>query len=119
MAKKKRTKRPAKEWAREVVNWRRSGKSAREYAGVHGLKASTLTWWAWKVRREGIAPDVPEPKLLPVSVADEEREVSGQWELTTADGHRLRGDGALEPKLASAIVAATLSRRVEVDDVPA
>lgn len=115
---KNKTRRSAKEWAREVAAWRRTGKSARAYARAHGLKASTLTWWAWKVGREGIAPDVPELKLLPVSVADEERDISGQWELTTADGHRLRGDGALEPKLAAAIVAAMLSHR-EVDDVPA
>lgn len=114
MAKSKK-RRPAKEWAREVATWRRSGKSARAYARAHGLKASTLTWWAWKVDREGLAPDEPELKLVPVSVADEEVNVSGQWELTTADGHCLRGDGALAPQLAAALVAATLSQHVEAD----
>jgi len=118
MAKSKK-RRSANEWAREIGAWRRSGKSAQAYARAHGLKASTLTWWAWKVDREGLVPDEPEMRLLPVSVADEESGVSGQWELTTADGHRLCGDGALDPKLAAALVTATLCHRAERDDVPA
>lgn len=116
---KSKTRRSATEWAREVATWRRSGQSARAYARAHGLKASTLTWWGWKVDREGLVPDVPELKLLPVSVADEETGGSGHWELTTANGHRLRGDGALEPQLAAALVTAALSRHGEADDVSA
>ena len=48
------TRRTAAEWADEVRAWRRSGKTAAGYARRRGFKATTLSWWAWKLERDGI-----------------------------------------------------------------
>jgi transposase len=39
-------------WSRLVRRWRRSGQTAREFAGATGIKASTLSYWAWRLKRE-------------------------------------------------------------------
>ena len=44
------------EWAKRVERWRDSGLSAKEYAAETGLKASTLSYWSWKLR----ASDEPD-----------------------------------------------------------
>ena len=42
----KRRRRSAAEWAATVAEWKRSGKTAREFAGPRGLEAATLLWWS-------------------------------------------------------------------------
>ena len=39
----------AAQWAKRVENWKESGLSAKEFASETGLKASTLTYWKWKL----------------------------------------------------------------------
>ncbi len=39
----------AAEWAKRVKRWRRSGLTAKAYAAKYGLKASTLTYWSWRL----------------------------------------------------------------------
>jgi transposase len=99
-------------WAREVARWRRSGLSAAEYASGRGLKASTLTWWAWRLRREERKRG-HEVALVPVEVVHDPTDagVTGEWELITAEGHRLRGDRSLTPELVTALVAALVGAR--------
>jgi hypothetical protein len=43
------------EWAKRVERWKDSGLSAKEYAAETGLKASTLSYWSWKLRTSGEA----------------------------------------------------------------
>ncbi len=38
------------EWAKRVERWKDSGLSAKEYAAETGVKASTLSYWSWRVR---------------------------------------------------------------------
>ena len=38
-----------KEWARRVALWKRSGLTAKEFSAREGLKASTLSYWSWKL----------------------------------------------------------------------
>jgi transposase len=38
-------------WAKRVESWKRSGLSAQEFAGRHGLRARTLIWWRWRLGR--------------------------------------------------------------------
>src|SRR5687768_2835981 len=46
----------ATEWAHLVAEWRRSGKSGRDFAALRGLSPATLIWWSWRLRtREGVA----------------------------------------------------------------
>jgi transposase len=37
------------EWAKRVERWKDSGLSAKEYAAETGLKASTLSYWRWRL----------------------------------------------------------------------
>jgi hypothetical protein len=36
-------------WAERVAEWKASGKSIREFAGVAGLNARSLAWWRWEL----------------------------------------------------------------------
>jgi hypothetical protein len=45
------------EWAMRVERWKASGLTAKEFAAETGLKASTLTFWSWKLRREASGQD--------------------------------------------------------------
>lgn len=38
------------EWAKRVERWRDSGLTVKQFAAETGLKASTLTYWKWKLR---------------------------------------------------------------------
>ncbi len=95
-----------------MAKWRRSGLSARAYAAQEGLKASTLSWWSWKLQRDG---EEEELALLPVEVLDDEGAPTAKydegWELVTASGDRLRGPAPLSPKLAGALVTALVKSR--------
>ncbi|MBN2489580.1 MAG: IS66 family insertion sequence element accessory protein TnpB [Planctomycetes bacterium] len=52
-------------WERRVAALRRSGLSHREFAHKHGVNVGTLRSWVYRLRREE-----PEPRLLPVRVAE-------------------------------------------------
>lgn len=90
-----------------MAAWRRSGLTAREYASEQGLKASTLTWWAWKLGRS--ADVAAKLELVPVHVVDDVEGV-GQWEVMTEDGHRVRGDGLLPVDIVRALVSSLVGR---------
>ena len=51
------------EWVKRVERWRDSGLTAKEFAAETGLKASTLTYWKWKLsadaRAEGAGAQPP------------------------------------------------------------
>lgn len=40
------------EWQKRVERWGDSGLSAKEYAAQTGLKASTLSYWKWRLGSE-------------------------------------------------------------------
>lgn len=39
-----------REWSRRVSEWRRSGKTSKEYAAETGVNPSTLLWWSTKLK---------------------------------------------------------------------
>lgn len=41
------------EWAKRVERWKDSGLSAKQYAAEIGVKATTLSYWSWKLRSGG------------------------------------------------------------------
>jgi len=44
-------------WRARVADWKASGLSGSEFAAQHGLVASTLQWWAWRlIRKYGDPP---------------------------------------------------------------
>lgn len=40
-------------WLEHAQAWKKSGLSCAEYSKQEGLKASTLSWWTWKLRDAG------------------------------------------------------------------
>ncbi len=52
-----------------MSQWRSSGETAREFAAKHGVKASTLSGWAWRLGRERAADprgqaNPPQPRMI-------------------------------------------------------
>ena len=92
-------RRTSAEWAELVSEWQQSGLSAEAFATQRRLKASTLSWWKWKLEtQQRGSPKAPErsgPRLLPVEVVESEFDGEVGWELRTAAGHVLRVHGAL------------------------
>ena len=40
-------------WARRVERWQRSGLTADRFAEQEGVNARTLTFWKWRLKRDG------------------------------------------------------------------
>ena len=66
----------AKQWARLVARWKRSGLSAGEFGVKVGVDARRLHWWSWALRkRDGIRDSTPAPTeviptFLPVHLVE-------------------------------------------------
>lgn len=87
-----------REWAQRVRRWRRSGQTAREFSESIGVKPGTLTYWAWRLGREGRGASAgrktsgkcqrPAPtafvELVSGAIGD------GRFELELGGGRRLR-----------------------------
>lgn len=54
----------AAEWSKRVAQWKRSGKSSREFALEHGWKAGSLLWWSSELNRRAAAG--AEIRLVPL-----------------------------------------------------
>jgi len=70
-------------WRERVARWGASGLTAREFAGRHGFRPGTLSWWKWQLGRrprpadggagprrraqvESLAPSMIELRASPV-----------------------------------------------------
>lgn len=51
-------------WKQRVTSWRASGESAERYAVGRGFAASTLKWWASKLREDNSRPIVRVAQLV-------------------------------------------------------
>ena len=85
------------EWAQRVAAWRRSGQTAKAYASSIGVKAETLTHWAWRLsyeqrrqrstkRKPGAANGAPAAMIEVVRTGG--RAANG-FELALGSGHRV------------------------------
>ena len=70
---------PRAEWERRVAKWRRSGMSTAEFASQHGLNASTLSYWRWKLGAAQTPPVTPrrtgKSRRRPRPSSDRERPI--------------------------------------------
>lgn len=70
-------RRSRQEWAEIVGQWERSGMSLKAFAKKNRMKRSTLSWWAWEIRRKASGQE--RPLFMPVQVRpdrpDKEAEV--------------------------------------------
>jgi hypothetical protein len=102
-------RRSAREWARLVEEWKKSGQTVNDFAKRRGLPPRRLSWWKWRLaaRSRGgedglrLVPVVVEPPTSLPGVMPTE------WEIVTAGGHVLRLRGAMAAT-DIAVVLATL-----------
>jgi transposase len=122
-----RRRRSAAEWAELVKAWKRSGKSASEFASKHQLEAKTLAWWRWHlgrtkrqdkprakrrraVRKGKPTPRLATPRLIPVDVQGAQQPDGGvAWELESARGSLLRVRTAIAPPELEQVLASMTS----------
>ena len=100
-------------WSRLVAEWKRSGLTARQFASKRRLAASTLSWWAWRLRSQGALPGEQAGsgvELVSVEV-DESQTDGGGWELSLPGGAVLRVEGPLEPASLREILSTVTRRR--------
>jgi hypothetical protein len=65
MARKRRTK---AWWQAAVVRWRRSGRTAAEFAVREGLSVNTLRWWSSRLGHDTRA-EHGSPAMKPIEIA--------------------------------------------------
>jgi transposase len=62
------------EWAKRIERWRDSGLTAKEFAAETGLKASTLSYWKWRLKSEG----KPAPRSTGLAKTTARKQPQGQ-----------------------------------------
>jgi transposase len=111
-----RTEKPrrqsAREWARLVEAWKKSGETAADFAATRGIKPGTLTWWKWKLASRTAAP-AEELRLVAVEIAPTATApatateiASPAWEITSAHGDVLRVYRGIAPAELAAVLSA-------------
>ena len=92
------------EWAERVGQWRRSGLTAKAFAGSVGVNAGTLTYWAWRLGREKRVTGAARYRrraVAPPAAAFVELTTAGgtdsRFELELGNGRRVRIPASFEP----------------------
>ena len=118
------------EWAKRVARWQRSGLPGRAFAEQTGLNAHTLTFWKWRLGREGAGPALaatpargrgprPAPSFVevvtrPAAATDAQCQVTTEWfEVLLAGGLRVRvprSANRAEVEMVAALVTALAAR---------
>jgi transposase len=103
-------RRSAREWARLVAAWNKSGKSASDFAATRGIEPSRLTWWKWKLTSRTAAPSeelrLVAVEIAPTAPATATESVSPAWEITSARGDVLRVYRSIAPAELAAVLSA-------------
>lgn len=71
----------AEEWAKRVERWKDSGLTAKEFEAETGIKASTLSYWRWRLgvaERQAGEPDPSSGRKRRARVRSKRRETGGQ-----------------------------------------
>ena len=60
-------------WAEHVRRWRSSGLTRAVYCAEQGVKAATLSYWAWRLDKaqRAVVPAPMTPTFVPVQVVPE------------------------------------------------
>ena len=109
---KKPRRQSAREWARLVEAWKKSGETAADFAAAHGVKPGRLTWWKWKLTARTAAPS-EDLRLVAVEIAPAATApatateiTSPAWEITSAHGDVLRVYRSIAPAELAAVLSA-------------
>ena len=109
---KKPRRQSAREWARLVEAWKKSGETAPDFAASHGVKPGRLTWWKWKLTARTSAP-AEDLRLVAVQIAPPATDpttatesTSPAWEIASAHGDVLRVYRGIAPAELAAVLSA-------------
>ena len=109
---KKPRRQSAREWARLVEAWKKSGETAAEFAATRGVKPGTLTWWKWNLTSRTAAP-AEDLRLVAVEIvpaatapATAMEITPPAWEITSAHGDVLRVYRGIAPAELAAVLSA-------------
>ena len=109
---KKPRRQSAREWARLVEAWKKSGETAADFAAAHGVKPGRLTWWKWKLTSRASAP-AEDLRLVAVQIAPATTATTTAteittpaWEITSAHGGVLRVYRGIAPAELAAVLSA-------------
>lgn len=93
-----RTSREA--WAKRVERWKASGLTAAEFAARHGLAATSLKWWKWRLgardrkgaaRRHRVLARTTAERMSPLTFVEMSAVVRGEpLELVLPNGLAIR-----------------------------
>ncbi len=107
---KKPRRQSAREWARLVEAWKKSGETAADFAAAHGVKPGRLTWWKWKLTARTAAPSedlrLVAVEIAPAATATATAITSPAWEITSAHGDVLRVYRSIAPAELAAVLSA-------------
>jgi hypothetical protein len=101
MVQKRRTRAA---WKKLVGDWRASGKTAEQFSTRHGIKPSTLKWWAWNFAGE-LNASKNSVALVPMKLAAQVLPNVGAFDIEVGDV-RFRFEGATDPCYVAAVVHA-------------
>ena len=110
--KNRRIQRSKSQWAKLVLEWRRSGKSQRQFAEEQGVGASRLSAWAKQLpsgssvkagKRKGSQRSSTSFSEVLV-VEPHEEQMSGIVEVTTPTGYVVRVTGEMAPDALRAVL---------------
>lgn len=100
-------------WVDRVAGWRRSGRTAKEYASSIGVNAGSLSHWAWRLGHEQRQEQARRSRSRRAVAATGLIEVIGQ-QRGGEDGFELRLAGGQRVHIPSGFDAAALKRLVAV-----
>lgn len=106
----KRLRLTERERNEHFVAWKRSGRSARDYAAEHGLRAANLYAWSMK-QRSAPREAVPSSSFVPVRIAPNSFSGTGLRVTLKARGLECTIEGGGGPEDLAALAAA-LKRKV-------
>lgn len=99
-------RRSAREWARLVEDWKKSGLRVSDFAKKRGLEPRRLAWWKWRLA-SGPRGAEDGLRLVPVEVGPASAPMlATEWEIVTARGHVLRSRGPASPTDIAVVLAA-------------
>lgn len=80
-------------WWRRIEQWKRSGKTQREFCAQHSIALATFQWWRARLRASGVTAAKAQSLFVPLSVVNEPVAAAGVIEVELRSGTRLRFEG--------------------------
>jgi transposase-like protein len=101
------------EWLERVRAWTASGLSCAEFARRRGVNAQTLSWWRWRLRREGQRLEGPGKAEPPLALVEVSPALQRLWPAAETERVELEVDG-IRVRVPDGFEAATLTRVLAV-----